>query len=347
MRPLVSCLLKGGVAHRVGFDSLFFAFGFDEFMAAIRAFMRNHQVDSTMAGPVVESGSTVLVMNDLPLTLVVAPSYVEMDSLAEDRSYSRSFSTASRAPASPAAASISTRVAGPRPIHRLPRVQQRREIQHTIALLLRRRGARHVSRCGSCGRRRARGHVQDQAQIWGQSASRRVQRPPHLARWSGRVYGSAAAHLCPSAELERDLAWLSEQAEKQAAEVAEKQGPRWLCYSHASDSLPSTPLQERGTGKRTQSIKRWQPPCPRSPSPNTAHALLHRHAPQLPCPIDELLVATVAGCAGEASPVHLAAAVQGRTLLAMRYEGTLTGAERHLLPSTSAPWQPSRASSSR
>ncbi len=31
-----------------------------------------------------ESGSTVLVTNDLPLTLVVAPSYVEVDALGED-----------------------------------------------------------------------------------------------------------------------------------------------------------------------------------------------------------------------------------------------------------------------
>ncbi len=49
--------------------------------------------------------------------------------------------------------------------------------------------------------------------------------------------------------------------------------------------------------------------------------------------IDELLIATVAGCAGEASSAHLTVAVQGRTLLAMRYGGTLTGAE------TSAPAQ--------
>ncbi len=33
----------------------------------------------------------------------------------------------------------------------------------------------------------------------------------------------------------------------------------------------------------------------------------------------ELLIATVAGCAGKASSANLTAAVQGRTLLAMRY----------------------------
>ncbi len=56
--------------------------------------MRDLQVDSTMAGQVVEvveathgrleSGSTVLVTSDFPLTLVAAPSYVEVDALAEN-----------------------------------------------------------------------------------------------------------------------------------------------------------------------------------------------------------------------------------------------------------------------
>ncbi len=43
--------------------------------------------------------------------------------------------------------------------------------------------------------------------------------------------------------------------------------------------------------------------------------------------INELLIATVAGCAGEASSAHLTAVVQGRTLLAMRYGRTPTAAE--------------------
>ena len=41
--------------------------------------------------------------------------------------------------------------------------------------------------------------------------------------------------------------------------------------------------------------------------------------------VDDLLVATVAGCAGE-SPTNLTAATQGRALLAMRYGGVLPGA---------------------
>jgi len=43
--------------------------------------------------------------------------------------------------------------------------------------------------------------------------------------------------------------------------------------------------------------------------------------------IDEMLVATVAGLAGEASGANLTVAVQGRSLLAMRYGGALPGAE--------------------
>ncbi len=42
--------------------------------------------------------------------------------------------------------------------------------------------------------------------------------------------------------------------------------------------------------------------------------------------VDDLLVAAVAGCAGEASPTNLTAATQGRALLAMRYGGVLPGA---------------------
>ena len=58
--------------------------------------------------------------------------------------------------------------------------------------------------------------------------------------------------------------------------------------------------------------------------------------------IDELLIATVAGCAGEDSVANLTAAVQGRTM------GELSqGPRRQHLPSTSAPWRPLRASSSR
>ncbi len=85
--------MKDGVAQGDGFGSLFFAFGLDEFFTAIREFMRDLQVDSTMVGQVVElveaadgrleSGLTMLVTNDLPLNLVGTPSYVEVDAFAE------------------------------------------------------------------------------------------------------------------------------------------------------------------------------------------------------------------------------------------------------------------------
>ena len=42
--------------------------------------------------------------------------------------------------------------------------------------------------------------------------------------------------------------------------------------------------------------------------------------------VDDLLVASVAGCAGEDSASNLTAATQGRALLAMRYGGVLPGA---------------------
>ena len=42
--------------------------------------------------------------------------------------------------------------------------------------------------------------------------------------------------------------------------------------------------------------------------------------------MDDLLVASVAGCAGEDSASNLTAATQGRALLAMRYGGVLPGA---------------------
>ena len=49
---------------------------------------------------------------------------------------------------------------------------------------------------------------------------------------------------------------------------------------------------------------------------------------------DDLLVATVAGCAGE-SPTNLTAATQGRALLAMRYGGVLPVLRLQRRPSTS------------
>ena len=42
--------------------------------------------------------------------------------------------------------------------------------------------------------------------------------------------------------------------------------------------------------------------------------------------MDDLLVAAVASCAGEASPTNLTVATQGRALLATRYGGVLPGA---------------------
>jgi hypothetical protein len=56
-----------------------------------------------------------------------------------------------------------------------------------------------------------------------------------------------------------------------------------------------------------------------------AHYLSTAISQPAPGSIDELLIATMAGCAREISSANLTAVVQGRTLLAIRYGGTLTG----------------------
>ncbi len=119
------------------------------------------------------------------------------------------------------------------------------------------------------------------------------------------------------------------------------------CYSHTSGLLSPMPTQKSGTGMRPRSIKRGPSTCPNQKLKSKCCSR-HRLATRLNClvryqptaisqpalgNIYELLITTVAGCAGEASSAHLTAAVQGRTLLAMRYWETLRGAE------TSAPAQ--------
>ena len=82
-------------------------------------------------------------------------------------------------------------------------------------------------------------------------------------------------------------------------------------------------------GRRTGATGRGRLPY-RPPNPKSKCSLLDLpksvSQPALRI-IDELLVATVAGCAGEDSAANLTAAVQSRALLAMRYGGALPGAE--------------------
>jgi len=92
-RPLGSCLLLDGVQQGDVFGPLFFSLGLDELLDAIRARMRNLHVDSTMLnktvhviGPIngvhAATGVAVLISDDVPLTLVAAPSFTQVD-LAE------------------------------------------------------------------------------------------------------------------------------------------------------------------------------------------------------------------------------------------------------------------------
>jgi hypothetical protein len=86
--------MTDGVAQGDGLGPLFFSLGLDELLTAVREAMRDLSVDSTMLGQVMrvvgstdgrlESGAVVSVTDDLPLTLVAAPSYAEIDALAEE-----------------------------------------------------------------------------------------------------------------------------------------------------------------------------------------------------------------------------------------------------------------------
>jgi hypothetical protein len=92
LRPLGSCRMTDGVAQGDGLGPLLFSLGLDELLTAVREAMRDLNVDSTMLGQLVhvvgsadgrlDSGAVVPVTDDLPLTLVAAPTYTEVDALA-------------------------------------------------------------------------------------------------------------------------------------------------------------------------------------------------------------------------------------------------------------------------
>ena len=95
--------MTDGVARGDGFGTLFFSLGLDELLTAVREAMRDFSVDINMIcqevhavgstdGPLA-SGAHVPVTDELPLTLVAAPSHAEIDALArmhEERCGSRS-----------------------------------------------------------------------------------------------------------------------------------------------------------------------------------------------------------------------------------------------------------------
>ena len=149
-----------------------------------------------------------------------------------------------------------------------------------------------------------------------------------------KLMGAPYRPLCPGSGLERDREWLAAQAGKQAAEVGllfahlglravdaaagARLGPAYETYKAAAAALPESEAQAQMLlaryclATRLNCLARYLPSTSSQPALKT---------------IDELLVATVAGLAGEASSASLTAAVQSRVLLAMRFGGALPGAE--------------------
>ena len=85
LRPLGTCQMTDGVAQGDGLGPLLFSLGLDEVLTAVREAMHYFNVDSTMLGQLVhvvgsvdgrlESGAVVPVTDELPLSLVAAPTY--------------------------------------------------------------------------------------------------------------------------------------------------------------------------------------------------------------------------------------------------------------------------------
>ena len=134
-------------------------------------------------------------------------------------------------------------------------------------------------------------------------------RPPHLARWSPEVYGSTSA---------QPLSWRGPGARPHlvVGAKAETGGRSGYAIRVHRTSLLSTTPQVSGTGK-------WlQQGLPSCPSPKPVQNLRTRFyvATRLSClvaslpaaisqpaagSVDELLITTVAGCAGEASSMDI------------------------------------------
>ena len=94
--PLSSCPIPCGVQQGDVFGPLFFALGLDELLRAIRARMRNLPVDSTFVGQRVfvselamgtlvegDHHSAVPLQAEMPLTLVGAPSYADVEAAGD------------------------------------------------------------------------------------------------------------------------------------------------------------------------------------------------------------------------------------------------------------------------
>jgi hypothetical protein len=148
-----------------------------------------------------------------------------------------------------------------------------------------------------------------------------------------KLMGAPLRSLCPGDGLDMDRAWLAMQAGMQAAEVARlfahiglkavdaaavaRFGQAYEMYKGGASALPESAAQIQMLlaryclGTRLNCLARYLPSATSQPALSV---------------IDELLVATVAGLAGEASAANLTRVVQSRSLLAMRFGGALPGA---------------------
>jgi hypothetical protein len=142
--------------------------------------------------------------------------------------------------------------------------------------------------------------------------------------------GAPFRTLCPGVGLEGDKAWLAARAGEQAVEVAKlfshiglkviddlagaRLGRAYTDYQARAASLPVSETQVQMLltryclATRLNCLARYLPSAISQPVARV---------------VDDLLVASVAGCAGEDYASNLTAADQDRALLAIRYGGVL------------------------
>ena len=127
-----------------------------------------------------------------------------------------------------------------------------------------------------------------------------------------KVMGAPFRALCPGEGLERDIAWLVARADEQAVGVAklfahiglkaiddlagERHGQGYVDYKAHAVSLPESETQVQMLLTRYCLATRLNCLARYLPSAISQHALRI---------VDDLLVAAVASCAGEASPTKL------------------------------------------
>ena len=377
LRPLGSCRMTDGVAQGDGFGPLFFSLGIDELLTAVREAMRDLTVDSKMLGQVVHvagsadgrlaSGAHVPVTDDLPLTLVAAPTYAEIDALMEDARGALQVSVRVGPVADPASyiavvswGSIRLRAEVLlvaylddiycsseafliQPYRRTLRAKGKPLVGLEFTSVA--KNYTYVPRCFAAEIRTMlpdASIVDDDTPGATPMDQLRHGASRLPAGSSGllvthvgvaKIMGAPFRALCPGEGLEKDFAWLLARADEQAVGVAklfahiglkaiddfagERHGQAYVDYKARAVSLPESETQVQMLltryclATRLNCLARYLPSAISQPALSI---------------VDDLLVAAVAGCAGETSPTNLTVATQGRALLAMRYGGVLPGA---------------------